>query len=157
MAASYPVVRDTIYGHRDTAGVTMATLHYTASPPGLTPAQVAIAQLNRDAAPGIKFPGLAYHYIVDQSGAPWWVWDIDVRVWHSAAPGKNTQSVGVCYIGDVEPNAAQILGLAAALNHAQGILGRVLTVAGHRDDYATECPGPRWPVWRDAVIRAVAG
>lgn len=158
MGTDYATIRDQIYGHRAVANVTMATLHYTDSPPVLSAEQVASAQLQRDAAPGgPKFPGLAYHYIVEQDGTPVWAWDIDIRVWHSAAPGKNTQSVGVCYIGNVEPNPAQILGMAAALRHAEAALGRLITIGGHMDDYATECPGPRWPDWKGNVIRAMAG
>lgn len=151
MSASYEIVRDTIYGHRPVAGITSVTLHYTAGSPSDSPGRIAAIQLDRDAAPGIKFPGLAYTYIVDSAGAPYKAWDLDVRVWHSAAPGKNSGSIGICYTGNVEPNAAQIRGLRACIFDASRELGRSLPVTGHKDDYATECPGPAWPAWKNAV------
>lgn len=154
VGSGYQSVADGIYGRRDLAGISMITLHYTASPETGTIAGIARAQLERVADPsdGTKFPGLAYTYIVDGAGTPYLAWDIDVRVWHSAAPGKNTQSIGICYIGDVGPNPAQIAGLRACIAHAQASVGRALTVGGHRDDYATECPGPLWPAWKGAVL-----
>lgn len=152
MSGSYDTVRRNIFGPRNLAGITMATLHYTASPANLTIAQIAASQLQRDAAPGEKFPGLAYTYIVGGDGTPYQAWDLDVRVWHSAARGKNSESVGICYVGDRAPTDAQIQGLRACIAHAEATLGRKLKVGGHKDDYATECPGPLWPQWRDAVL-----
>jgi hypothetical protein len=154
IGTGYLKVAEKVYGRRELAGISMITLHYTASPPTGSIAGIARAQLERVADPsdGTKFPGLAYTYIVDGSGVPYLAWDVDVRVWHSAAPGKNSHSVGICYIGDVEPNAAQLLGLRAAIAHAKASVGRDLVVGGHKDDYATECPGPKWPGWKAAVL-----
>lgn len=149
---NYAYVRDSIYGHRNLAAVTLATLHYTAGPTNMSAAQVAEIQLARDAAPGTKFPGLAYHYLVDGDGVPNLAWDLDVKVWHSAAPGKNSTSVGICYTGNVEPTEAQLRGIEACIVDAETQLGRMLIVGGHKDDYATECPGPKWPEWKNAVL-----
>lgn len=154
IGSGYEVVASNVYGRRSLAGISSITLHYTASPVTGSLAGIANAQLQRVADPsdGTKFPGLAYTYIIDGSGTPYLAWDIDVRVWHSAAPGANSGSIGICYIGDNQPNVAQLAGIRAAILHAQASVGKTLTVFGHKDHYATECPGPAWPTWRSLVI-----
>lgn len=144
---------DEIYGVRATSQIVGATLHYTASPTNISAARVAEIQLTLDAAPGTKFPGLAYTYIVDGQGVPHMAYDLNVRTWHSAAFGRNTTYVGVCYIGDQQPSPVQLVGLRTCLRHIEWQLGRPLqTIEGHKDEYATQCPGPAWPTWRAAVL-----
>jgi hypothetical protein len=56
------------------------------------------------------------------------------------------------YTGNVEPNDAQVQGLASGILYCQQQLGRTLTFEGHKDPpYPTECPGPKWPGWRSRV------
>lgn len=99
-----------------------------------------------------EFPELAYHYMVEGAGQPFLCNDLNKRVWGSGAPTHNETRVHVCYIGDREPTKAQRAGIRACIIDAQQRLGRTLTIEGHRDAYATSCPGPTWPSWRGEVL-----
>lgn len=138
------------YSRRPLGGIVGVDLHYTASPSTATVRAIAAYQVG----PGAQedFPAIAYTLIVDGAGVAYWCHDLDRRVWHNGASGHNESHVGICYIGDREPNAAQIRGLKAAIAFCQQQLGRTLTVSGHRDSYSTSCPGPAWPQWRSAVL-----
>lgn len=133
------------------------TFHYTASPPGLSVATIAAAQLNRQAdADGTLFPAIAYTLVIPADGSVCLCHDLETRCWHSGAVingvSRNRSHVGICYIGDVEPNEAQLAGLASAWRWVMGELGRDLPAEGHRDaPYPTSCPGPEWPHWLSAV------
>lgn len=131
------------------------TFHYTAGPSSGTAYTTALYQTSEAArgqtGNGTPFPGLAYTLFVEGSGRVVLAWDLGVRVWHSAAviagKGRNYTHVGICYAGNVEPNAAQKLGLAAALRWVERTLGRRLEVEGHGWVYQTSCPGATSRVW----------
>ena len=89
--------------------------------------------------------------MIDHVGDVHLLHDLDRRVWHSGAPGANDTKVGICYIGDQEPNELQMEGIKQAILHAQNELGRSLLIDGHKDKYPTACPGPTWPNWRDKI------
>lgn len=150
----YEHVANSVYGRRSLDGLTGITLHYTAGSPNHSPAEIARIQMARVADPsdGTKFPGLAYTYYVDGAGKAYLAWDLDVRVWHSAAPGYNTKRVSICYAGNHEPSGDQKVGIMECIEHVYHTLGRELPVDGHKDGYATECPGPTWPTWKDDVL-----
>jgi N-acetylmuramoyl-L-alanine amidase len=142
--AGYP------YRSRAIAGVTVARIHYTAGGVSSTTLDIAAYQVG----PGSheRFPAIAYHYLIEGDGSVHWCHDLDKRVWGSGAAGSNEQDVHICYTGDREPNGPQLRGIQNAIRHAQNALGRSLTVAGHKDNYSTSCPGPMWPQWRAAVL-----
>ena len=108
---------------------------------------------------GTPFPGLAYTMFVEESGRVVLAWDLKVRVWHSAAVvagiARNLSHIGICYAGNVKPNAAQKRGMANALSWCERQLGRELTVEGHGWVYATACPGGTSHDWVPEV-RAMA-
>ena len=138
------------YPRRNIAAVDGGRVHYTAGPTSSTTRDIAAYQVG----PGAQeaFPEIAYHYLVEGDGSVHWCHDLDVRVWGSGAPGSNERDVHVCYTGDREPNAKQLVGIRTALIHAQQQRGRSLTIGGHKDNYATSCPGPTWPDWRAAIL-----
>jgi len=138
------------YSRRSVAGITGVDIHYTASPSTSTVRNIAAYQVGSSAQE--DFPAIAYTYIVDGAGVPYRCHDLDRRVWHNGAPGHNETRVGICYIGDHEPSAAQRAGLRAAIEDCERQLGRKLAVGGHKDNYATTCPGSTWPSWRSAVL-----
>lgn len=138
------------YPGRDLAAVDSVDLHYTAGPSTSTVQAIAAYQTGPKAQE--PFPAIAYHLIVDNRGAVSWCHDLDRRVWHNGAPGRNERAIGICYIGDREPNAAQKRGIQNAIRWCQQQIGRTLIVAGHKDQYATSCPGPTWPTWRRDVL-----
>jgi hypothetical protein len=159
-----PTNHEANYAARSLADITGVTLHYTAGPASQTAYQVAQYQTS-EAARGqtganVPFPGLAYTFFVEQDGKTSQAWDLTVATWHNAAPGRNTHNIGICYAGDVTPNAAQINGMAQAIGYCQKQLGKKLGVEGHKDTNAlvalpTECPGPQWPGWREAVMSGI--
>jgi hypothetical protein len=155
-----PTNHEMDYKDRDINQIIGVTLHYTAGPPSQTAYQVAQYQTSEAARPqtgaGVPFPGLAYTFFVEQDGKTSMAWDLKTEVWHSAGPGRNTQYVGICYAGDVEPNQAQISGMAQAIGYCQRQLGKGLSVEGHKDGYAdTICPGPKWPAWKQQVMDSI--
>lgn len=110
--------------------------------------QAAIGQTGA----GIPFPGLAYAMFVEGDGTVYWAWDFNVRTWHNAADNHNGTHIGICYAGDHAPNAGQIVGMGRAIGWLQRRLGKLLIVEGHKDHYATSCPGPMWPQWKQRVL-----
>lgn len=137
------------YQPRDVSRVKGVTIHYTASPPSTT----ILAIANYQTGPGAQesFPGIAYHLVVDEVGDVHLCQDLDRYVWHSAGPGANDATIGLCYTGNHEPNEAQLQGLRSAIKWCEAQLGRSLTIHGHKDNYATACPGPTWPSWKEKV------
>ena len=113
---------------------------------------VARAQLQRDAAPGIKFPGIAYTFFVEGTGLINRCHPYGTACWHSAAKDRNRTHVGLCYAGDNEPNAAQLEALRWAVHLIQEELGRSLEVEGHRSVYPTACPGPTMEEWLPYLV-----
>lgn len=139
------------YSKRNLAAVDSIDIHYTASPPTGTVQSIASYQVG----PGAQedFPAIAYHIIVTGDGTANWCHDLDRRVWHNGGSGRNERAIGLCYVGNVEPNDDQKRGLRRAVVWCQEQLGRPLAVAGHRDaPYPTQCPGPTWPGWRIDVL-----
>lgn len=161
MKGKLPTNHESNYGTRDVSGITGVTLHYTAGPASQTVYQVAQYQTSEAArgqpGPPVPFPGLAYTFFVEQDGKTSMAWDLNVEVWHSNGPGRNTHNVGICYAGDLGPNEAQLNGMAQAIGWCERTIGRKLGVEGHKDagGSATECPGPQWPGWRADVMSRV--
>lgn len=148
------------YHRRDVADVVGVTVHYSASP-ALSGRQAVEAIARYQTGPNAHeaFPAIAYHLVVDAGGDVYLCHDLDVRVWHSAARpggiGRNQTHVAICYLGDVEPNAAQLSGLARGIRWAESELRRSLDVEGHGDAWATLCPGSSWARWRNDLCALV--
>ena len=143
---------------RPVAAISGITLHYTASPTrdGIEAVR-AIAAYQTGPGAHEEFPAIAYHLVVCGEGNVYWCNDLDVRVWHSGAVvnglARNYTHIGIAYIGDQSPNAAQLIGLKRAIRWCEATLHKGVTVEGHRDaPYATACPGPAWPGWAELVM-----
>lgn len=148
------------YFTRPRDGIEGVVLHYTASPRTTTVWTVARYQTGPNAQEA--FPAIAYHLYVSYDGTIYLCHDLETRVWHSGAVvdgvSRNRSHIGICYAGNVEPNAAQLDGLHEAIVWCETELGRSLDIEGHRDaPYATNCPGPTWPAWRLAMLPRGAG
>lgn len=142
------------YHKRPRDGVGGVTIHYTASRAATTVWSTALYQVSPQAQEA--FPAIAYHLFIEAEGTVYLCHDLETRVWHSGANvsgvARNLSHIGICYAGDREPNAAQIAGLHEAIAWCEAQLGRNLEVEGHKDAYATTCPGPTWPSWKDDVL-----
>lgn len=138
------------YPARPLAGVTTACIHYTAGPPERTVDNIARYQTTVQT--GDLFPALAYHMFIEKSGEVIWCHDFDRRTWGSGQPGMNEKAVHICYSGNVAPNEAQLAGLKQARLFAESDLGHALMVVGHKDGYATQCPGNTWSTWKAKIL-----
>lgn len=107
----------------------------------------------------LAFPAIAYHLVIPATGYVALCHNLDVRCWHSGAivegVSRNLTHVGICYVGNQEPNLAQLAGIRAALRWVEENPGHPLeSIEGHRDaPYPTACPGPAWPRWRPEILR----
>lgn len=133
------------------------TLHYTASPVGYGKeaveaiARYQVTQTDRD-----PFPAIAYSFVIDGFGDLYRCHDLSTRCWHSGAVvdgvARNASHVGIAFIGDGSPSQVQVWGLGVAIDLIEAEIGRDLALEGHRDaPYATLCPGPGWPDWREGL------
>lgn len=160
-----PTNGEASYGTRPLSAIDMVTYHYTAGPASQTAAAVAAYQTSEAARAqtgnGTPFPGLAYTLFVEGSGRAVRAWDLNTRVWHSAASvngkARNYSSVGVCYAGDHEPNEAQLAALGRIHRWLEHQLGRPLLAEGHGWVYSTSCPGPTSKVWVPKILAAAHG
>ena len=150
-----PVRLDTPpYQKRPLDGIVGTTIHYTAGSPTASVEDVARYQVGPNAQE--TFSAIAYTIVVPSSGVPALCHSLDVRCWHSGARiggvSRNVSHVGICWIGNDVPTAAQIEGLRRAVRWCSDQLGRELAVEGHREaPYATACPGIRFKEWIDQV------
>lgn len=164
MRGKLPINGEADYITRPLDGIKGITIHYTDSPPDATVWSIAAYQTSeaarRQTGNGTPFPGLAYTYAVPLSGGAVKAWDLDKRVWHSAAYvngiARNASNVGIVWIGNDTPTPTQIRGIAEAIYDVETQLGRQFDaghIEGHRDaPYATSCPGPSWPNWKPNVL-----
>lgn len=145
------------YSSRPLSDIQGITVHYTAGYALNTVEEVARFQLTRDAAPGLKFPAIAYTFMVTYDGQVSLCHDLDTKCWHSGAVisgvSRNTSHVGICWTGIDVPTPAQIQGIKQARDYVRQQLNNPsLPVEGHREaPYATACPGARYKEWIDLV------
>jgi len=123
--------------------------HYTASP--IVTSVQAIAQYQIGPTAQADFPAIAYHIIIDSTGKFYYTQDLDRRVWHNGAPGRNERAIGICYTGDVRPTPKQIDGLKEARLWCERQLKKPLVKMAHNTTYATSCPGPYFNEWKNSV------
>lgn len=131
------------------SNVDSVDIHYTASPPSGTVYNIAAYQTGTSSHE--PFPAIAYHMIVAEDGTYYLLHDLDRRVWHNGAAGRNEVAVGICYIGNTEPNNTQMKGLRQAIKWCEQQLGIKLSIRGHKDSYPTQCPGSTWNNWKNEL------
>ena len=147
------------YKVRSLADITGITLHYTAGSDSDTVFSVAQYQTSEAARAqtgnNTPFPGLAYTLFVESTGKTSLAHDLTVECWHSSGAGRNHNYVGICFAGNGNPSEQQMTAMAQAIGWVQRQLGRKLVIEGHKDAYATACPGPGWPGWKQTVINRI--
>lgn len=96
-------------------------------------------------------PSIGYHRVIYPSGLVVVGRALEERGDH-AAP-YNTQSIGICLIGRNRFTEAQWEALRVEVVGLQSLLGRTLTLAGHRDRGGKgDCPGFDVSQWRDNAL-----
>ncbi|MFJ4342677.1 peptidoglycan-binding protein [Streptomyces sp. NPDC088915] len=103
---------------------------------------------------GNGWSGIGYHFVVDQAGNIY-----EGRGWGlqgAHCPDHNTSGIGVQIAigGDQQPSAAALAACRALYEEACRKTGRTLAKRGHRDGFATACPGPRLYSWVQAGMPA---
>ncbi|WP_433228303.1 N-acetylmuramoyl-L-alanine amidase [Actinomadura formosensis] len=96
---------------------------------------------------------IGYNFLVDVHGRIYagrgWL------VVGAHAPGHNTSGIGVCMIGqDGDATPAATRSIRALYDEACRRAGRNLAKLGHRDVYATSCPGDQLYAWVRAGMPA---
>lgn len=116
-------------------------VHYSEGPK--TQTVRAIQDFHMD---GNGWSDIGYNFLVDYKGRIY-----EGRGWLTVgahAPGHNTSGIGVCMIGrngDDTPAAKR--AIRWLYDQASKKAGRKLTMLGHKDVYATSCPGTRLHAW----------
>lgn len=93
------------------------------------------------------WPGIGYHYVIDDAGTVFKTNYISTLAYHSA--GSNKESIGICVLGNFEesdPTSAQLAALTALITAIREV-HPTLYVAGHKDKTPTACPGRRLYDW----------
>lgn len=89
--------------------------------------------------------GIGYHYYVRRDGSVYTGRSENMVGTHTA--GHNHDSIGVCFEGNFERESMNDAQFAAGAELLADILERFpgLKIQGHRDLYATACPGRHFP------------
>ncbi|MCX5266096.1 peptidoglycan-binding protein [Streptomyces sp. NBC_00199] len=103
---------------------------------------------------GNGWSGVGYNFVVDQAGTIF-----EGRGWTlqgAHCPGHNVTGIGVQIAigGDQEPSAKALAAARALYDEACRRTGRTLAKRGHRDGYATLCPGSKLYKWVQAGMPA---
>lgn len=127
------------------------TLHYSAGPESQTPRQIQNYHMDSQG-----WADIGYNFLVDRNGVAY-----EGRGWlvvgAHAAP-RNTQGIGICYIGRDNMTDAAKRTVIALYDEANRRAGKTLARRGHRDINSTSCPGTNnfnW--WKSANYRDVSG
>ena len=127
------------------------TLHYSYGPESQTPRQIQAHHMD-----GNGWSDVGYNFLVDSKGVAY-----EGRGWTvvgaHAAP-RNTQGIGICFIGRDGMTDAAKRTVVALYDEACRRAGRTLDRKGHKDINSTSCPGSgnhAW--WKSSNFRDVAG
>lgn len=123
-------------------------VHYSEGP--TTQSVRSIQDFHMD---GRGWSDIGYNFLVDVKGRIY-----EGRGWlvqGSHAPGHNTSGIGVCMIGrDGDATPAAKKAIRWLYDEAVRLAGRNLAKLGHRDVYATSCPGNELYAWVRAGMPA---
>lgn len=130
---------------------TEVTLHYSYGPTSQTPRQIQDHHMD-----GNGWADIGYNLLVDADGTAY-----EGRGWNvvgaHAAP-RNTQGIGICYIGRDGMTEAAKRTIVELYDMACEKAGRTLARKGHRDINSTSCPGSgNYAWWTSSSFRDIAG
>ncbi|NML55202.1 hypothetical protein HHL19_35245 [Streptomyces sp. R302] len=98
--------------------------------------------------------GVGYNFVIDQAGTIY-----EGRGWTlqgAHCPGHNISGIGVQVAigGDQKPSKAALAACRALYEEANRRTGRTLAKRGHKDGFATACPGEHLYAWVKAGMPA---
>ena len=125
------------------------TLHYSTGPTSQTPRSIQNYHMDSQG-----WSDVGYNFLVDKDGKIY-----EGRGWlvvgAHAAP-RNTQGIGVCFIGSDNMTTAAKRAVVALYDEANRRAGRTLVRKGHRDINSTSCPGSKnYSWWKSSNFRSV--
>ena len=127
---------------------TEVVVHYSEGPTTQTVRSIQDFHLD-----GRGWADIGYNFLVDVQGRIY-----EGRGWLTVgahAPGHNASGIGVCMIGrDGDATPAALRSIRAVYDEACRRAGRSLAKLGHRDVYATSCPGDQLYAWVKAGMPA---
>ena len=125
-------------------------IHHTGSNINHTPEEIAHYQIYY--REGRKFPGIAYHFVVEHDGKTSYTQDWSAVSWHAKAANQNF--LGICLVGDFSvrhPPVAQLDATRTLVANVQLAFGEWWQVFPHGAFVGTDCPGSTWLGWRAKV------
>ena len=147
------------YDARSLDQITHIAIHHSATPASVTPQRIALYQVSNKSH---QWPGMGYHYFVDQDGTINHTQALELVSNHISE--HNNYTVGICLAGDFDDGIPSPMQLAAT-GHLLAWLMQELNIAaaniwGHKNfpRTTTSCPGRQWDTenrWRDTLIQQV--
>lgn len=132
------------YGVRSLNDVDVIVVHHSA-----VDADVTIHSLASYHVDGNGWPGIGYHFCIEEDGGIYQVNWLETRSYH--AGGQNHRSVGICLLGNFQqeaPASIQLEALRFLIDYLQkGDLSHVGRVLPHRALNQTACPGNSVDGW----------
>ncbi|MEV7358265.1 peptidoglycan-binding domain-containing protein [Kitasatospora sp. NPDC091276] len=131
-------------------------VHYDGATP-ITRTGTAIPRAIEAEHLGNGWSGIGYHFVVSQAGEIYEGRGWDLQGAH--CPGHNRSGFGVQIAigGDQAPTDAALRAARALYDEACARTGRSLAKRGHKDGYATDCPGSRLYAWVQAGMPSPGG
>lgn len=134
------------YRTRALSQISELVIHHTATPTTTTIEQMANYHVWTNG-----WPGIGYHYVIDEAGKIFQTNWLSTISYHSYA--ANNDSVGIALIGwfdDYEPTQAQIDAAARLVDMLKAREDLTISsIIGHRQSptSSTRCPGNTWESW----------
>jgi hypothetical protein len=137
------------YDTRDLSAITQVVYHHGASAMPDATYDAEMEMLHRYEALHTQqngWPAIAYHMAIGSSGNIYWMNGLDLISYHAVQ--ANPYSIGIVYIGNFEHNQPPPNMLAASIAARLWCASQCgrdeFPYLGHRDVYATACPGDWW-------------
>lgn len=151
------------YPQRQLTSVTAYIVHHseTAEPQSEQEAIQQIANIDAFHRNVRGWPGFAYNDAIWRS--TYFLCRPSTRMgWHSAGTDQNQNGIGdwnekghaVVLLGSylsTTPSAETLESILTGQALTEAVVGRRLELRGHRDGWATSCPGNWWSTWRARV------
>ena len=124
---------------RPAGGITDITLHHTASGPDWTPERLANLHINQR-----RWPGIAYHFLIYESGEVLQTNPIESRTYHNGY--NNTVAIGISMVGNYEltkPTDKQVKATVNLIRKLKKQHPSIYRLVGHGEypGASTACPG----------------
>ncbi len=132
------------YAKRQLSQIEQIVVHHSAGNESDTPEDIARYHVGPNHICPTGCPGIAYHFVINRAGEAFQTNALETISYHIENP--NTQSVGLCFIGNydnIEPTAAQLNAAKRIVKYVNRKTGKKLNLTNHKDacGNCTRCPG----------------